>query len=106
MKGLAIAIALGCSTLAACAQSQQMQLRTQGLPDPAIIGPQPTNRLQRIFGPTATYEGVLPDLKRRGNLVTRRDLDAPVIPGREFRNVSVNPHTGRPEGITLLAIRF
>ena len=106
MKGLVMVLVLGFSTLAGFSQSRQLELRTRGVFDPAFIGPQPTNRLQRIFGPTATYEGVVPELKRRGNLVTRRDLTAPVIPGREFRNVSVNPHTGQPEGITLFAIRF
>ena len=106
MKILGIAMALGLSILAGLAQSQNAELRTKTTPDPVIIGPQPTNRLQRIFGPTATYEGVLPDVKRRGNIATRSDLDAPVVRGREFRNVSVNPHTGRPEGVTLIAIRF
>ena len=103
MKALAIVVALGCSVLAVTAQSQNAELHARAVPDPAFIGPQPTNRLQRIFGPTATYEGVLPDVRRRGSLLTRRDLAAP---GRDFRNVSVNPHNGRAEGITLFAIRF
>lgn len=106
MKILGIAMVLGLSILSGLAQSPSVELRAKATPDPVIIGPQPTNRLQRIFGPTASYEGVLPDIKRRGNIATRSDLDAPVVRGREFRNVSINPHTGRPEGVTLLAIRF
>ena len=109
MKLLGIAIIFGLSLVASFAQGQDVELRTRttdAITDPAFIGPQPTNRLQRIFGPTASYEGVLPDIKRRGNILNREDLNAPVVRGREFRNVSVNPHTGRAEGITLLAIRF
>jgi len=65
-----------------------------------------TNRLQRIFGPTAVVDGILPEVKRRGGVLSRSDLDAPVIPGREFRNLSINPRTGQPEGVIFLAIRF
>lgn len=104
MKTLGIAIASVVVTIAALAQSPNAEFRAQtALPDPAFIGPQPTNRLQRIFGPTATYEGLLPDVKRRGNIVTREDFRGP---RREFQNVSRNPYTGRAEGVVLLAIRF
>lgn len=93
---------------AAAQQSQNMEVRQQPMvaAPPEVVIPAPTNRLQRIFGPTATYEGVLPDIRRRGNVLTRSDLSAPVVPGREFRNVSVNPHNGRAEGIILIAIHF
>ena len=104
MKAFGMAVFLGLSLLASFAQNVELRARTApGVLDPAFIGPQPTNRLQRIFGPTATYEGVLPDIKRRGSIVTRRDF---ADPAREFKNVSVNPHSGRAEGITLIAIRF
>src|SRR5689334_18715773 len=56
-----------------------------------------TNRLQRIFGPTAVYDGVFPEVKRRGDILRAVDLREPVVRGREFRNVSVNPHTGQPQ---------
>jgi hypothetical protein len=103
MKTLGIALVFVCCVLTASAQSTNVELRAQALPDPALIGPKPTNRLQRVFGPTATYEGLLPDIKRRGNIITRDDFRGP---RREFRNVSINPYNGRAEGVTLLAIRF
>ena len=104
MKTLGIAVVFLCCVLIASAQSTNVELRAQALPDPALIGPKPTNRLQRVFGPTATYEGLLPDIKRRGHIITRDDFRGPRP--REFRNVSINPHTGHAEGVTLLAIRF
>ena len=65
-----------------------------------------TNNLQRIFGPTAVYDGVLPEVKRRGGIVGRPDLRAPVVPGKEFQNISVNPSTGQAQGVVLFAVRF
>src|SRR5687767_15971450 len=65
-----------------------------------------TNNLQRIFGPTAVYDGVLPDIKRRGGILAAPDLSAPVVRGREFHDVSVHPLTGHDQGIGLFAVRF
>jgi len=65
-----------------------------------------TNRLQRIFGPTAVYDGVFPEVKRRGDILNAVDLREPVVHGREFRNISVNPHTGQAQGVVLIAVRF
>jgi hypothetical protein len=65
-----------------------------------------TNRLQRVFGPTAVYDGVLPEVKRRGGIASRLDLREPILPGKEFRNISVHPHTGQPQGVVLIAVRF
>ena len=79
------------------------QSESRPAPPPILTA---TNRLQRIFGPTAVYDGVLPEVKRRGGVLSRPDLDAPVVPGREFRNVSVDPHNGQPQGVILFAIRF
>lgn len=81
--------------------------RSQDVPPP----PAPpvltaTNKLQRIFGPTAVYDGVLPDVKRRGGIMVAPDLRAPVVPGQEFQNVSINPNTGRAQGVILFAVRF
>jgi hypothetical protein len=82
----------------------------QSQAQPAPPDPAPTltatNRLQRLLGPTAVYDGVFPEVKRRGFIADRLDLQAPVVPGKEFRNISVNPHTGRPQGVVLMAIRF
>jgi len=102
------AVVFGLAAFSAAAQqTQNLEVRQPTAPaPPEVIIRQPTNVVQRIFGPTATIEGVIPDIRRRGNLLNRSDLSAPVIPGREFRNVSVNPHNGRAEGIVLVAIRF
>jgi hypothetical protein len=85
------------SLLSASAQS------ARPAPPPVLTA---TNNIQRIFGPTAVYDGVLPEVRRRGGIISRPDLDAPVVPGKEFRNVSIHPHTGRPQGIVLIAVRF
>jgi len=90
----------------AAAQSQ-----SPPAPVPAALPEAPpvlvaTNRLQRIFGPTAVLDGVLPEVKRRGGILSRADLNAPVTPGREFRNISVDPHNGQPQGVIFIAIRF
>ena len=103
MKTLGIGLAFICCVLTASAQSTNVELRASSLPDPTLIGPKPTNRLQRIFGPTASYGGLLPDIKRRGSVITREDFRGP---RRDSTNVSRNPHDGRAEGVTLLAIRF
>jgi hypothetical protein len=86
------------SGLFAAAQSE-----TQPAPPATLMA---TNRLQRVFGPTAVYDGVLPEVSRRGAIANGLDLRAPVVPGREFRNVSINPHTGAPQGVVFVAIRF
>ena len=65
-----------------------------------------TNRVQRLFGPTAVYDGVFPEVTRRGRIANAFDLRAPVVPGKEFSNISIHPHTGRPQGIVLLAVKF
>ncbi|HKQ37405.1 MAG TPA: hypothetical protein VJ063_04960 [Verrucomicrobiae bacterium] len=99
MKTLRIAafILLGSITFL-CAQSE-----SRPAPPPILTA---TNGLQRVFGPTAVYDGVLPEVKRRGGILSRSDLNAPVTPGREFRNISVDPHTGQPQGVIFLAVRF
>ena len=81
------------------------QAETPSVPEPAPILTA-TNRLQRLFGPTAVYDGVLPDVKGRGGLANRLDLREPIIPGKEFRNISVHPQTARAQGVVLIAVRF
>lgn len=92
------------SIAVASAQSPQ----AQPLPKPPDAPPilVATNRLQRIFGPTAVYDGVFPEVKRRGDILNAVDLREPVVHGREFRNISVNPHTGQAQGVVLIAVRF
>ena len=95
--GLSVCILLGALAFAA-AQSE-----TPPAPPPILTA---TNRIQRIFGPTAVVDGVLPEVKHRGGVFTRSDLDAPIVPGREFRNLSIHPRTGEPQGVIFLSIRF
>ena len=95
--GLSVCILLGALSFAT-AQSE-----SPAAPPPILTA---TNRIQRLFGPTAVVDGVLPEVKRRGGLLSRGDWDAPVTPGREFRNISTHPRTGEPQGIIFVAVRF
>lgn len=95
--GLSACILL-CALSTASAQSE-----ARPAPPPILTA---TNRVQRIFGPTAVVDGVLPEVKRRGGVLTRADWDAPITPGREFRNLSIEPRTGAPQGVIFLAVRF
>lgn len=95
--GLSVFLLFGALSLAS-AQSE-----SRPAPPQILVA---TNRLQRVFGPTAVYDGILPEVKQRGGVFNKADLNAPIVPGREFRNVSVHPRTGEPQGIVLIAIRF
>lgn len=95
--GLSVCLLFGALTFA-CAQSEPPPA-----PPPVLTA---TNRIQRIFGPTAVVDGVLPDVKRRGGILRRADWDEPITPGREFRNLSIHPRTGEPQGVVFVAIRF
>jgi hypothetical protein len=95
--GLAVSSLLLGSLMFCSAQSES-------LPGPPVLTA--TNRIQRMFGPTAVVEGVLPEVRRRGGVLSRQDFDAPVVRGQEFRNVSLNPHTGQPQGVILISVRF
>src|SRR5438309_905278 len=56
-----------------------------------------------LFHKEKSYGGALPELKRRKTHFFRP------TPGErqlEFQNVSVNPHTGRAEGLILFSIGF
>jgi hypothetical protein len=95
--GLSVCILLGALSYAAA------QSATPPAPPPILTA---TNRVQRIFGPTAVVDGVLPEVKRRGGVFTRSDLDAPIVQGREFRNLSIHPRTGEPQGVIFVSVRF
>jgi hypothetical protein len=96
------ALALGATT--ARAQTNRFEA-TQPPPQPGIVFTQPAppglTTVQKLFGTNATTGGVLPALKRR-QLFSR----APAPHGQHFDNVSLNPATGRPEGILLFSIKF
>ena len=109
MKTMLLGLAALCVLVGvANGQTNQVQLmqpppETQAPGQPRMVAtapPAPT-RLQRIFGPTATTGGVVPAI-RRGQLLRR----APAQPGQVYENVSVNPSTGRAEGIVLFSIKF
>ena len=59
------------------------------------------NLMQRIFGMNVSYSGALVPRSE-----ARRAPLPPTAPGYPFENISVNPITGRAEGITLLSIHF
>ena len=99
--GLSVGIFLG-ALLFASAQSEPLPTPPP-TPPPVLTA---TNRIQRIFGPTAVVDGVFPEVKQRGGVFSRADLAAPVVPGREFRNISTHPRTGEPQGIIFIAVRF
>jgi len=110
IPGLFVCVFLGALSLASAQSESQPAPTPASAPTPTTPPGPPilvaTNRLQRIFGPTAVVDGVLPEVKRRGGILTRADLDAPVVPGREFRNISVDPHNGQPQGVIFISIRF
>jgi hypothetical protein len=58
---------------------------------------------QRLGEVQITYGGVIQDLRRGG---TRALLEPGTGPARPFENVSVNPRTGRAEGIILFSVKF
>ena len=65
-----------------------------------------TRTLTRMFGMNLQYDGMLPQLKRADRPLQMLNPFAPARYGGGFDNLSVNPTTGRGEGINLFAIRF
>jgi hypothetical protein len=65
-----------------------------------------TSTLNKAFGIGVNYTGVLPQLRRADNPLQLINPFAPARYGNGYDNVSINPLTGRPEGIALFAIRF
>ena len=66
------------------------------------VGPR-TNSTQRLVHEEKAYGGALTDLRRRKTQFLRA---APGNPNAAFQNVSVNPITGRADGIILFSIGF
>src|SRR2546430_9972040 len=59
--------------------------------------------MQRIFGITVSYSGVLvPKSKQRRLPILASDTRK----AEPFENVSIHPLTGRAEGVTLLSVNF
>jgi len=62
-----------------------------------------TNSVQHLFHVEKSYGGVLPDLRNKRTEFFR---PSPAPRSREFQNVSINPITGRAEGLILFSINF
>jgi hypothetical protein len=65
-----------------------------------------TRTLNRMFGVSIQYDGMLPQLRRADRPLQMLNPFAPARYGGGFDNLSVNPSYGRGEGINLFAIRF
>ena|ERR1051326_761958 len=74
-----------------------------GLSAPPVSG---TNAAQRLLRIESKYGGVLPEVGRRKGQFFRPTPSRPASPPRGFENVSINPITGRADGIILLSIKF
>jgi hypothetical protein len=110
MKTFVLSLVLiGVGMAAQAGETNQLKLqRSPPVPEsppasPAIASPASTNSAQRLFRTERVYGGVLPDLKRKKIQFFRAD---PQYPNREFQNVSINPVTGRAEGIVLFSVAF
>jgi hypothetical protein len=62
-----------------------------------------TNSMPQSLRREKSYGGVLPEAQRRKGQFFR---STPADRGRDFQNVSVNPSSGRAEGIILFSINF
>ena len=110
MKTLAILVSvLGLAWAGQGGETNQMSIKRLGAPS----GPEPpakmefstvstTNSAGPLLRERKPASGVLPELGRRKAKILR----ARASPGRDFENVSVNPFTGKPEGIVLFSIGF
>jgi hypothetical protein len=100
---LAGAVAIsGAQTNEVDARKSQPALSAQS--SDAMITYQTNVPYARRLGETQfTYGGALHDLQRGG---ARRLLEPGTGPARPFENVSVNPRTGKAEGILLFSIKF
>ena len=114
MKTLASLLALAALAEMACAgQTNQLDLKYNGggTPPPALpavangitLATPGTNSTQRLFREEKTYGGALTDLRRRKTQFFRAPSGNTNNP---FQNVSVNPITGRADGIILFSIGF
>ena len=117
MKTTALLLsALSLAAVSTFAQTNQVEIR-QG---PATVTEAPiisadkvaryvrfqTEVVNRAFGISVTYSGVVPMISRTDNPLQLINPFAPARYGNGFDNVSVNPTTGRVEGINLFAIKF
>ena len=65
-----------------------------------------TDVLHTIFGLDVKLDGALPRTIRAENRWQMINPFAPMDYGDGFDNVSIDPHSGKPNGISLFGIRF
>lgn len=114
MKTFAILLALAVLARAGLAdQTNQVDLKTTRATPPPSTAPSSvngnvflapsTNSTVRLLRPERHYGGALVDLRQRKTKFLKR---APGETNAPFQNVSVNPITGRADGIILFSIGF
>ena len=111
MKTFAVLLPVVClATIGYAGQTNQLDLKGKDAPRPAqtsasanSVVVRQTNAVSRVGRAEITYGGALPELRRRKTQFFRA---SPADRPREFQNVSVNPVTGRAEGIILFSIGF
>lgn len=104
-----VLLALASATVIGHAQTNQVDVRKN---QPAVPPPSTDSLItyqtnvpyaQRFGEMQVTYGGVIHDMRRGG---TRGLLEPGTGPARPFENVSVNPRTGKAEGIILFSVKF
>jgi len=110
MKTIAVLLPmLGLAMIGYSGQTNQIDLR-QNAPTAQPPGPTRADLVARrgtnavpLFHIEKSYSGVLPDLRKQKGEFFR---PPPPPRNREFRNVSINPVTGRAEGLILFSVNF
>ena len=113
MKIFAVLLALMClARVGHAGQTNQIDLLRSAPPAPPIspgkakgkelMAPR-TNSTQRLVRDEKIYGGVVTDLRKRKTQFLRA---TPGTPNATFQNVSIDPITGRADGIILFSIGF
>jgi hypothetical protein len=110
MKTLAVVLSvISLARVGQGGETNQINLKQLGAPpgqapreQRAFMGFAATNSGPYLLRARKASSGVLPELGRQKAKILR----APASPGRDFEHVSVNPLTGRPEGIIVYSIGF
>ena len=91
-------------------QTNQIDLHQKPVPQPPLAAEKTgvparrgTNTLHGLFYREKSYSGVIPDLRKKKAEFFR---PPPQYRNREFPNVSINPITGRAEGLILFSVNF
>ena len=117
MKTLTLMLVVSGMAASICpAQTNKVEIRQAPsvVSEAPIISPEKVARyvrfqtgvVNRAFGINVTYGGVVPMLYRADNPLQIINPFAPARYGNGFDNLSVNPITGRIEGVNIFAIKF